>query len=235
MTLSSSKRLTVQYSTTVQPVGQSSPSTSTITKTVAYTDDIPIKTSDLTNDSGFITDHAKHKLLVNTPIIPAQSLIPGQTINVMVSLDGTSVATSENLTITPHLQTIYIPNVNDYTITIQKGGVDIDNFTTNANSSKSINIPNELPSYSNTDANKVLTVNSNGALAWMTPVGFESVSSQQDGTVDITLTNGDVITIDLNHEHPQYLKYVYCSDEAAYNAITSKEADTLYLIPESDE
>ena len=41
MTLSSSKRLTVQYSTTVQPVGQSSPSTSTITKTVAYTDDIP--------------------------------------------------------------------------------------------------------------------------------------------------------------------------------------------------
>jgi hypothetical protein len=35
-------------------------------------------------------------------------------------------------------------------------------------------------------------------------VGFASVSSQQDGTVDITLTNEDVITIDLNHEHPQY-------------------------------
>lgn len=61
------------------------------------------------------------------------------------------------------------------------------------------------------------------------------MSSQQDGTVDITLTNGDVITIDLNHEHPQYLKYVYCNDEAAYEAITNKDTTTLYLIPESNE
>lgn len=64
-------------------------------------------------------------------------------------------------------------------------------------------------------------------------VGFSSVSSQQDGTVVITLTNGDSITIDLNHNHPQYPKYVYCSSQAAYDAITTKESDTLYLILET--
>ena len=64
-------------------------------------------------------------------------------------------------------------------------------------------------------------------------VGFASVASQQDGTVVITLTNGDSITIDLNHNHPAYPKYVYCATQAAYDAITTKESDTLYLILES--
>ena len=36
-------------------------------------------------------------------------------------------------------------------------------------------------------------------------VGFQSVASQQDGTIVITLTNGDSITVDLNHVHPQYI------------------------------
>ena len=64
-------------------------------------------------------------------------------------------------------------------------------------------------------------------------VGFDDVTTQQDGTLVITLTNGDTITIDLNHNHTQYPKYVYCSSQAAYDAITTKENDTLYLILES--
>ena len=36
-------------------------------------------------------------------------------------------------------------------------------------------------------------------------VGFDSVESQQDGTVVITLSNGDTITIDLNHNHDSYV------------------------------
>ena len=71
----------------------------------------------------------------------------------------------------------------------------------------------------------------NDFLEWLKGVGFQSVSSQQDGTIVITLTNGDTVTIDLNHVHPQYLKYVLCADQAAYDAITTKESDTLYLIP----
>lgn len=63
-------------------------------------------------------------------------------------------------------------------------------------------------------------------------VGFASVASQQDGTIVITLTNGDTVTIDLNHNHPQYPKYQELADEAAYEALVTKESDTLYLIPE---
>lgn len=65
-----------------------------------------------------------------------------------------------------------------------------------------------------------------------TGVGFASVASQEDGTVVITLTNGDSITIDLNHDHTAYPKYVLCADEAEYTAITTKDSATLYLIPE---
>lgn len=40
----------------------------------------------------------------------------------------------------------------------------------------------------------------------MQGVGFESVASPTpaDGTATITLTNGDTITLDLNHSHPGY-------------------------------
>lgn len=34
--------------------------------------------------------------------------------------------------------------------------------------------------------------------------GVESITSNQDGTVDFHFTGGDVTTVDLNHEHPQY-------------------------------
>lgn len=63
-------------------------------------------------------------------------------------------------------------------------------------------------------------------------VGFNSISSPQDGTATIVLTNGDTVTLDLNHNHPQYLKYVLLADEAAYAALATKDSDTLYLIPE---
>lgn len=66
-------------------------------------------------------------------------------------------------------------------------------------------------------------------------VGFESIDtpSTADGTATITLSNGDTIVLDLNHDHLAYPKYVLCADEAAYNAITTKDSATLYLIPES--
>lgn len=66
-------------------------------------------------------------------------------------------------------------------------------------------------------------------------VGFESVASPNpaDGTAIVTLSNGDTITLDLNHDHLAYPKYQLCADEAAYLAITTKDSATLYLIPES--
>lgn len=55
-------------------------------------------------------------------------------------------------------------SANNSTITIQKNGTTVDSFTTNASSDKTINIPNELPAYSASDANKILSVNSSGQL-----------------------------------------------------------------------
>lgn len=62
-------------------------------------------------------------------------------------------------------------------------------------------------------------------------VGFQSVSSQQDGTLVILLTDGNTVTIDLNHNHPQYTKCVYLEDE--YDYPEDPEDDVLYLIDEN--
>lgn len=59
-------------------------------------------------------------------------------------------------------------------------------------------------------------------------VGFDSVSSNQDGTLIITLSNGDTITVDLNHNHPQYPKYVHLEDES--DMPSSPDSETMYLI-----
>lgn len=60
--------------------------------------------------------------------------------------------------------------------------------------------------------------------------GVEEITSNEDGTVDFHFTGGDVTTVDLNHEHPQYPKYVVCT-QSEYDALTTKDSDTLYLIP----
>ena len=59
-------------------------------------------------------------------------------------------------------------------------------------------------------------------------VSFDSVSSPQDGTLIITLSNGDTITVDLNHSHPQYPKYEHLASESSMPA--NPDADTMYLI-----
>ena len=44
--------------------------------------------------------------------------------------------------------------------------------------------------------------------------GIESITSQQDGTIVFTLSNGDTVTVDLNHNHEQYPKYVFLQSES---------------------
>ena len=61
--------------------------------------------------------------------------------------------------------------------------------------------------------------------------GIDDVSSAQDGTVVITLSTGDKVTIDLNHVHPQYPKYTLLNSESEMPA--TPESDRLYLIKES--
>lgn len=65
-------------------------------------------------------------------------------------------------------------------------------------------------------------------------VGFDDITtpSTPDGSMEIGLTNGDTITIDLNHNHPQYLKYEYLTSESQMPA--TPDPTTLYLILDSN-
>ena len=47
----------------------------------------------------------------------------------------------------------------------------------------------------------------------------------------LSLTDGNTITIDLNHNHEQYTKTVICASVASYEAIENKDAHTFYIIP----
>ena len=113
-----------------------------------------------TKNAGTLTEHAKHKLTATNGTATSAS----GTITYVESLTGTNTATDGDLTVTATRKTVTIPTVNDSTISIQKGGTAVDSFTTNASSGKTINIPNELPSYSSSDSGKILSVNSSGAL-----------------------------------------------------------------------
>lgn len=64
-------------------------------------------------------------------------------------------------------------------------------------------------------------------------VGFQSINSNEDGTVDITLTSGAVITIDMNHDHLQYPKYELLDYES--DMPQSPDSHTLYLIKEEQQ
>lgn len=63
-------------------------------------------------------------------------------------------------------------------------------------------------------------------------VGFSSIFTPQpyDGTMIIVLSNNDTITVDLNHNHPQYLKYVMLESESDMPA--NPDSTTLYMWPE---
>lgn len=79
---------------------------------------------------------------------------------------------------------------NDTTITITKGSYT-STFTTNTSTAKTINLPNELPSYSSSESGKILSVNSSGQLVWITPVsiysGNDAPNNQQGNNGDIYL------------------------------------------------
>lgn len=84
-----------------------------------------------------------------------------------------------------------------------------------------------------TDKNGTTTANIYDGEQGEPGIGFDSVSSAQDGTAVITLSSGDTITLDLNHDHSSKPNYVYCASQAEYDAITTKDSGTLYLILDS--
>lgn len=84
-------------------------------------------------------------------------------------------------------------------------------------------------------------VNTAAASAGAQGIASVTTPSTPDGTAVITLNNGNTITLNLNHIHDgliatgevDRIKFHVCEDETEYTGITTKDANTLYLIPAS--
>ena len=142
---------------------------------------VPTKTSDLTNDSGFITSS-------DIPAAPVSD----------VQVDGVSVVTAGVANIT-------LPTVNDGTLTIQKNGTTIDTFTANSSANKTVDIsvPTKTSDLTNdsgfitssslpTVNDGTLTIQKNG-----TTVDTFTANASSNKTVNITVpTNTSDLTND---------------------------------------
>lgn len=106
---------------------------------------------------------------------------------------------------------------------------EVDTKVADAGKVKSVSVNNGTHEQPDANGNVNLTV----AAGADTDIIGISVPSPYDGTVVFTKRNNDTVTVNLNHTHPQYLKYELLADEAAYNALATKDSSTLYLIPES--
>lgn len=95
-------------------------------------DDVPTKTSELTNDSGFLTEHQSLSAYRKAS---AQDVIDSKKANIA---DLAEVATSGQYSDLEGKPTI--PIVNNATLTIKQGGVTKGTFTANASISKTIEL-----------------------------------------------------------------------------------------------
>ena len=132
------------------------------------------------------TEYNPSSGIVSLPAYPAT--LPASDVSSWAKASTKPTYTASEVGALP--DTTVIPAAaNNSTITIQKGGTTVDSFTTNASAAKTINIPNELPSYSLNDSGKILSVNSSGQLVWITPAHIYSGTSAPDAN---TGNNGDV-------------------------------------------
>lgn len=119
--------LTIQKNGTTVGIFTANSSTN---KTVDIT--VPTKTSDLQNDSGFITSASvptKTSELQNDSGFITSSDIP-----------AIPTKTSELQNDSGFITAASLPTVNDATLTIQKNGTTIDTFTANSSTNKTVNI-----------------------------------------------------------------------------------------------
>lgn len=110
---------------------------------------VPTKTSDISNDSGFITSADLPTVGNGTVTVQKNGSYVGsftmnqssnKTINITVP-----VKTSEITNDSGFITSADLPSVGNGTITIQKNNTDVDSFTTNQSSNKTINI--SVPEY----------------------------------------------------------------------------------------
>ena len=165
---------------------------------------IPSKTSDLTNDSGFTSN---------------AGTITGITMN--GTSKGTSGVVDLGTVITAHQDISGKANASDV-------------YTKTQTDTLLSGKQNTLTFDSTPTASSTNPVTSGGIKTYVDgKASITGITTSQDGAFTIAQSDGNSYTVNLNHVHPQYLKYELLADEAAYNALATKDSSTLYLIPES--
>ena len=98
----------------------------------AVSNTIPTATSDLTNDSGFITSE-------DLPVVPTKTSDLTNDSGFITSAD-VPTATSELTNDSGFITSADLPTVNDATLTIQKNGTNVATFTANSATNQTANI-----------------------------------------------------------------------------------------------
>ena len=172
--------------------------------TAAQPADLPTKVSDLTNDSGFTSN---------------AGTITGITMN--GASKGTSGVVDLGTVITAHQDISGKANASDV-------------YTKTQADTLLAGKQNTLTFDSTPTASSTNPVTSGGVKTYVDgKATITGITTSQDGTFTITLSDGNSYIVNLNHVHPQYLKYELLADEAAYTALSTKDSSTLYLIPET--
>lgn len=117
---------------------------------------VPTATSDLTNDSDFVSDasyvHTDNNF-TNADVTKLNGIESGAEVNVQADWTQNTATADDYIKNKPTLSTVAttgdyddlsnkptIPTVNDATLTIQKNGSTIDTFTANSSTNKTVNV-----------------------------------------------------------------------------------------------
>lgn len=178
--------------------------TQTNTSADDYIKNKPTKVSDFTNDSGFTSN---------------AGTITGITMN--GASKGTSGVVDLGTVITAHQDISGKANASDV-------------YTKTQTDTLLAGKQNTLTFDSTPTASSTNPVTSGGVKTYVDgKASITGITTNQDGTFTIAQSDGNSYTVNLNHVHPQYLKYELLADEAAYTALATKDSSTLYLIPET--
>lgn len=134
------------HSVIVNPITNKLEEHECLFETKANVSDIPTKTSDLTNDNGFITGISSNDIITALGYTPYNNSNPnGYTTNI-----GT-VTSVNNVSPVSGNVTIPIPTVNNATLTIQKNGTTVKTFNANASTDVTCNItiPTNVSAFTN--------------------------------------------------------------------------------------
>ena len=196
--------------------------------TYAAAGSVPTKTSDLTNDSGFITASSLPTVNDATLTITKNSTSVGTftanaSSNVTIDI-AVPTATSDLTNDSGFITASSLPTVNNATLTIQKNGTNVQTFTANASSDVTANITvptavSDLTNDSGYQTASDVTTAINAAIAGISGISFEVVQTLpqtgDSGTIYLVSHGGSGTNV--------YDEYIYVNN--AWEMIGTTAAD----------